>query len=306
MSAASQIAGTDDGAGFSGFRQGRNPVFDAVSAVLYRLNNRLREAQAPKGIVASAHFANRFRPFVQERVPVQLIRIGRLYLIGIPAEPTITSGLRMRRTVAEIVGANLQDVLCVGYSNAYIHYVTTPEEYDEQRYEGGSTLFGRWELPALMQTAAELATAMRDGEPVGAGHRPGPADKTSWLGHPPSDVGEFGRVVIEPQPTYRLGSTVRAAFVSANPNHDLRREGTYLEVQRHEGDEWVRVADDGDWSTTIRWQRTTAGESRAAIAWAIPPDAAPGLYRILQLGSARADSGDLVPFVGTTRQFEVN
>ena len=47
-------------------------------------------------------------------------------------------------------------MLCVGYSNAYFHYVTTPEEYDEQRYEGGSTLFGRWQLPALMQTAASL------------------------------------------------------------------------------------------------------------------------------------------------------
>lgn len=41
--------------------------------------------------------------------------------------------------------------------------MTTPEEYLEQRYEGGSTLFGRWELCALMQTVAELAEAMRDG-----------------------------------------------------------------------------------------------------------------------------------------------
>lgn len=133
-----------------------------------------------------ARLPNRIHPFVQEIVPVQLVRIGRLYLIGIPGEPTIVAGLRLRRMVASIVGADLADVLCVGYTNAYIHYVTTPEEYLEQRYEGGSTLFGRWELCALMQTVAELAEAMRDGRPVTLGRRPRPTRELSWVrGAPP-------------------------------------------------------------------------------------------------------------------------
>ena len=59
------------------------------------------------------------------------------------------------------VSPETDHVLVAGYANAYIHYVTTPEEYAEQRYEGGSTLFGRWEAPALTQIAVELATAMR-------------------------------------------------------------------------------------------------------------------------------------------------
>jgi neutral ceramidase len=86
---------------------------------------------------------------------------------------TIVAGLRLRRTVAGIVGAELRDVLVAGYSNGYLHYVTTPEEYDEQRYEGGSTMFGRWELPALQQVVAGLATAMRDGRPAPGGAPPG-------------------------------------------------------------------------------------------------------------------------------------
>jgi neutral ceramidase len=309
MAAASQVAGTDDGAGFPGFRQGRNPVFDRLSATIYRRNKKLRDAQAPKGIVAPAGLLNRLRPFVQERVPVQLFRIGRLYLITIPGEPTIVSGLRLRRTVAEIVGAELSDVLCVGYSNAYIHYVTTPEEYDEQRYEGGSTLFGRWQLPALMQIAAELATAMRDGTPVAAGEHPGPADTSSWLRQPGDDVGEFGRVMVEPQPEYKAGHIVLVEFASANPNHDLRRGGTYLEVQRREGGEWVRVADDGDWSTTFRWQRAgrrgpKRAESTATITWHIPDGTLAGDYRIVHHGTAHTTNG-LVPFTGTTREFRV-
>src|SRR5262249_37936134 len=137
-----------------------------------RASPALRDAHAPKGIVLPGGAMNRLAPFVQERVPVQLLRIGRLYLIGIPGEVTITAGLRMRREVAAVVGADLADVLVAGYSNAYIHYVTTPEEYDEQRYEGGSTLFGKWEGPALTQVAVGLATAMRDGKDVGRGSPP--------------------------------------------------------------------------------------------------------------------------------------
>jgi neutral ceramidase len=310
MAAASQIAGTDDGAGFPGFRQGRNPAIDLVSSTIYRLSKKTRSAHAPKGLVVPLHRLNRFRPFVQERVPVQLVRLGRLYLIAIPGEPTIVSGLRLRRTVAAIVGADLRDVLCVGYSNAYIHYVTTPEEYDEQRYEGGSTLFGRWELPALMQVAAELATAMRDGQPVPIGERPGPAHRSSWLRPPGVDGGEFGRVVAEPVAEYRPGTTVEVEFVSANPNHDLRRGGTFLEVQRREDDGWVRVADDGDWSTIFRWRRagkkrTQRGQSTAIITWDIPDESAPGEYRIVHHGTALTTDGTLTPFTGTTREFKV-
>jgi neutral ceramidase len=310
MAAASQIAGTDDGAGFAGFRQGRNPTIDLLSSAIYRLSEKTRSAHAPKGLVVPLHRLNRVRPFVQERVPVQLLRLGRLYLIAIPGEPTIVSGLRLRRTVAAIVGADLHDVLCVGYSNAYIHYVTTPEEYDEQRYEGGSTLFGRWELPALMQVAAELATAMRDGESVPLGQRPGPANTSSWLRPPAADVGEFGRVVAEPVAEYRPGTTVRAEFASANPNHDLRRGGTFLEVQRREGGAWVRVADDGDWSTTFRWRRAgkqlvERSHSTATIEWNIPDETPIGEYRIVHHGTALAPDGTLTPFTGTTREFKV-
>jgi neutral ceramidase len=310
MAAAAQIAGTDDGAGFAGFRQGRNRTIDALSTTIYRFGAKTRAAQAPKGLVVPLHRLNRYRPFVQERVPVQLLRLGRLYLIAIPGEPTIVSGLRLRRTVAEIVGADLRDVLCVGYSNAYIHYVTTPEEYDEQRYEGGSTLFGRWELPALMQVTAELATALRDGKPVPAGERPVPADAPSWLRPLGTDQGEFGRVVTEPVAEYRPGTTVRAEFVSANPNHDLRRGETYLEVQRREDDAWVRVADDGDWSTTFRWARAgkridQRNQSTATIEWRVPDGTPIGEHRIVHHGTALAADGTLTPFTGTTREFKV-
>lgn len=305
MFAAAMIAGTDDGDGFPGFRQGRNPFWDTVSDALYRVSSKLRDTHAPKGLVAPGGAINRIRPFVQERVPVQLIRIGRLYLIGVPGEVTIVSGLRLRRVVAGIVGAELSDVLCVGYANAYIHYVTTPEEYDEQRYEGGSTLFGRWQLSALMQTVAGLATAMRDGVPAVPGARPPELTRASWLRRTRPDTGEFGVVVTEPDPSYPPGQTVRAEFVSAHPGNDLRRGGTYLEVQRSTDAGWVRVADDGDWATTFRWHRRGRAASAVTIEWVIPADAGAGRYRIVHHGAARRGDGTLVPFAGATREFTV-
>ncbi|MGB9305409.1 MAG: neutral ceramidase [Mycobacterium sp.] len=305
MIAAATMAGTDEGEGFPGFRQGRNPFWDKTSNAIYWLAKSMQTVQAPKGIVVPAHLLNRIHPFVQEVVPVQLVRIGRLYLIAIPGEPTIVSGLRLRRTVASIVGAELADVLCVGYSNAYIHYVTTPEEYLEQRYEGGSTLFGRWELPALMQTVAGLAEAMRDGRPVTSREGPPPHKPWSWLRPAPADSGFFGQVVTEPAATYHPGDTAETLFVSALPNNDLRRGDTYLEVVRHDDAGWVRVADDGDWSTSFRWKRQGRAGSRVTIRWEIPADATSGHYRIVHHGSARDSNGKLQAFTGMTREFTV-
>ena len=123
-------------------------------------------------------------------------------------------------------------------------------------------------------------------------------------------MGDFGRILTDPVAEYRPGTTVRAEFVSAHPNHDLRRGGTYLEVQRREGDAWVRIADDGDWSTTFRWSRAgrrrhQRGHSIATVLWDIPDVAAPGEYRIVHHGTALTTAGTEFPFTGTTREFKV-
>ena len=315
---AAALAGAwADGKGFAGFREGRNPVWDALSQrVIYALSPALRDAHAPKALVLPAGPLNRLRPMVQERVPVQLLRIGRLYLLGIPGEVTIVAGLRLRRTVAGIVGADLDDVLVASYSNGYFHYVTTPEEYDAQEYEGGSTLFGRWQLPALCQTAAVLATALRDGRPVRRGTpeplpaaRPGrraPAREEPHPGRAYGDVLSFAHI----------GNRVTATFVAAHPGNDLRRGGTYLTVERLDGHggadqyentadtgdgTWTRIADDGDWSTTFRWARTGRTTSTATLTWTIPDRTASGRYRLRYHG----DSAATGPFTGTTEPFAV-
>ncbi len=308
--AAGQIAGTDEGKGFAGFRQGRNPVFDGLSAqVAYRLFPALRDSQAPKGLVLPRG-VNRLVPLIQERIPVQLVRLGSLYLIGLPAEITIVAGLRLRRAVAAIVGAPLTHVLVAGYSNGYIHYVTTPEEYVAQRYEAGSTMYGRWELPALVQTAAQLATALRDGTDVARGTPPPDLSARTRPGRAPTrpDLaagGSFGAVLAPPRSRYRRGDTVRAEFVGAYPNNDLRRGASFLEVQGERDGSWVRVADDGDWATRFEWRRIGRRGSRVVVRWDVPADAAAGRYRLLYCGDVRSADGRVRPFAAPTEPFEV-
>lgn len=310
---ASMAAGSmEDGPAFPGFNEGENPFWNAVSdGVLFTVSPELADAQAPKDCVAPLGEMNRIYPWVQEKVPVQLVRVGQLYLIGIPGEVTIGAGYRLRRTVAEIVGADVANVLVAGYSNAYIHYVTTPEEYDSQQYEGGSTLFGRWELPALQQVSAALATAMRDGEQLPLGPVP-PDHSDKQLVLQPSIIVDapqlgrrFGDVLTEPNESYRAGETMVTVFCGAHPGNKLHRNGTHLEVQRANGGSWTRIHDDGDWATKLHWARAGVAASTVTITWDVPGDVEPGTYRVLYRGEAKTLTGAITPISGTSRTFSV-
>jgi neutral ceramidase len=198
-----------------------------------------------------------------------------------------------------------------GYSNGYIHYVTTPEEYGAQQYEGGSTLFGRWELSALQQTAAALATAMHSGAPID----PGPSTTDLSRRHRKarhrgvSDAvvpgASFGDVVVAPRDFYRAGQRVTVVFVGANPNNELHRGGTYLRVERSEGGAWRTVQDDGDWATRFAWSRQSKGRSEATVTWDTSDDVPGGLYRITYQGDAMDESGSVRAFTGTSPVFQI-
>ena len=52
------------------------------------------------------------------------------------------------------------DVVIAGLSNTYSDYIATPEEYNVQRYEGASTIYGPYTLPAYIQEFNKLAVAL--------------------------------------------------------------------------------------------------------------------------------------------------
>jgi neutral ceramidase len=115
--------------------------------------------------------------WVPRYLPIQQIRIGSLLIAGLPNEPTTTSGRRLRRALDTAwSGGGVDRIVIGGYSNAYCGYLTTPEEYQEQAYEGASTLYGQWSLPVFCTEHVELTRVMREG----AGR--------STLGEPPKKI----------------------------------------------------------------------------------------------------------------------
>lgn len=91
-------------------------------------------------------------------LPLQLVRIGGLVLVCCPGEFTTVAGARLRETVArQLEGQGVTQVLICTYCNDYMGYVTTREEYREQAYEGGHTIFGQWTLAAFQTRFAALA-----------------------------------------------------------------------------------------------------------------------------------------------------
>lgn len=307
---ASMVAGsTEDGPGLPVPEGVDDPLWPLWQQLNAEVPEELANQQAPKTPLVPSGLVGG-TPNV---LPLQVIRLGQLVIVGGPAEFTIVAGLRIRRAVAEELGVPLRDVVMQGYTNGFSQYVTTPEEYDAQNYEGASTLFGRYTLPAYQQEFAKLARSIRRGRQL---PDPGPAapPPTATLGiaapptpDSPGNGREFGDVETQPDPSYRPGDRVTAVFVTGHPRNDLRRGGTFLEVQRRVDGRWRRVLDDDDWATRFEWAATdpVSGQSRATIHWDVAQGARPGVYRIVHRGAARGLTGDVRQFTGATRPFRV-
>lgn len=98
------------------------------------------------------------QPWTPKLLPLQVLKLGSFALVGIPAEPTTVAGYRIRALVKGALG--VERVVPQGYANGYVSYITTPEEYAVQAYEGASTHFGPWTLPGVL--TALLALCGRD------------------------------------------------------------------------------------------------------------------------------------------------
>ncbi|XID74489.1 neutral/alkaline non-lysosomal ceramidase N-terminal domain-containing protein [Alkanindiges sp. WGS2144] len=97
-------------------------------------------------------------PLVPSVLPLQMIRIGQIALLACPGEITTTAGKRLVDTVRPVLQAQgIEQVLLCSYCNDYMGYITTYEEYQEQAYEGGHTLFGQWTLAAFQTCFEQLA-----------------------------------------------------------------------------------------------------------------------------------------------------
>lgn len=298
----------DGGGGLSIFGEGvgANPFLFGISRAVYSISPKLAACQSPKENLLAVSVADA----VQKQFPVQVMRFGSYYVLGMPGEFTAAVGVEYRREFAQKLGIDESRVILQAYTNAYSHYVTTPQEYDSQQYEGGATPFGRYSMGAFQQQIAGVALSYKTGREIPLGDLPvDPPYSNSNVGKVLYDlpgVGrKFGEQTKAPLSVAVSGVNVSAEFVGAHPNNNLKHGSSYLEVQRWDGQRWVYVTGDNDPLTRFEWKRRLVAQSRVTISWQVPADAEPGRYRLVYNGDAKDGLGRITPFSGVSSEFQV-
>lgn len=100
-------------------------------------------------------------PWTQQVLPLQILKIGTIAFAAFPFEVTTIAGKRLQKTLEDILlPSGYTHVMLCPYSNSYAAYITTYEEYQVQKYEGGHTVFGEYSLAALQTEFEKLALEM--------------------------------------------------------------------------------------------------------------------------------------------------
>lgn len=314
-------AGTTDGPGAFDFQQGitqATPFWNLVRDFMKRPSADLTRCHYPKPILVATGemtFPYQWQPTI---MPLQIFRIGSILNVALPAEFTTMAGRRVREAVLEEAknagSGGPSKVVLSGLSNAYSSYVVTPEEYQVQRYEGASTIFGPHTLPAYIVHYQLMTKSLITNTPLPPTGQHPPYLLHKQISLKPGVVYDglsfgkkFGDVVINTHPRYARGDQVYVAFVGANPRNNLQQERSFLTVERKDGDHWFILATDADWETKFYWHRTNSifGESQATITWDIPSTTSPGIYRIRHFGASKSLLQVIKPYVGISNEFEV-
>uniref|UniRef100_A0A667YJA3 Neutral ceramidase n=1 Tax=Myripristis murdjan TaxID=586833 RepID=A0A667YJA3_9TELE len=304
-------AGTTDGGGDLNFTQGAvvgDPFWDEIRDVLLgKPSNETQECHHPKPILFNTGEVKPL-PWHPDVVDVQILLIGSVAVVAAPGEMTTMSGRRLREAVKQELESEgkLKDIEVVisGLSNIYTHYITTYEEYQVQRYEGASTIYGPHTLSAYLQEYRGLARAIAQGgvAKLPAGPQPPLFEDSRLFNLLPAAAldrkpanSSFGDVLQQVYPVYRVVRRADKTFVT-------------VEIYHNRTSTWEVVCTDASWETRFRWLKGSGRQSNVTVEWHIPLQAAAGSYRIRHLGHAKQLQGSrpvVTPYEGVSAVFAV-
>ncbi|NWQ77871.1 ASAH2 ceramidase, partial [Columbina picui] len=263
-------------------------------------------------------------PWHPDIVDVQIAAIGSLAILAVPGEFTTMSGRRLREAVKrefDSHGTSQMDVVIAGLCNVYTHYIATYEEYQAQRYEAASTIYGPHTLSAYIQLYRGLARAIATNtvQDLPSGPEP-PVFNIGNLTLVPSLNADqapanktFGDVLQEVRQQYRVTEVAEVTFVGANPRNSAENatEHNFLTVEKYTNtsESWQMVQNDASWDTRFYWTKGLLGRSNVTIQWHIPRGTEPGVYRIRYFGHYRKklslSPAVSIAFEGTSSAFEI-
>ena len=245
---APQLAGSDEGRGplygFLGMYEGSKRPPSGCDATKIEIGGPLQAL-----IVDTSEFP--------DVVPFQVVAFGdELVLATIPGEPTTEVGRAAVRAIldprscptATITEATFSKAAVLGLTNGYATYFTMPEEFVEQPYEGGATLYGPYQGQLAVEELCGMAHHLEHDSAIR--HRPDrvffPGEATERFPSEPCDTEPWRAVETDPEQnafTWRASDPEQlcplpAIDVVCGDRTVATHRGTALEVRRDD-DEWT-------------------------------------------------------------------
>jgi hypothetical protein len=257
----------------TGSEEGRGPLYDQTHVPFE--GDHAPVGVGPQGDKLRANVPDT----VPQAVPLMALRLGDRMVVTIPGEMTVEMGRRVRTAVLGAVqAAGVRQVIISGLANEYLQYFTTPEEYDQQHYEGGSTLYGRASSNLLKLSLVDLGRSLAQGKPAPTAYA---YDSRQGLTptSPPFPVGATqaaAKPVVWPARTQRLDRAV-FGWHGGPRGEDRPLDRAFVTIQRIVRRKWRTV--DSDLGLNVLWEVDATDEYRAQ--WEVPLSAPIGQYRFV-------------------------
>jgi neutral ceramidase len=193
---------------------------------------------------------------------LMVVRVGDVLVGAVPWEVTTEAGSRLRAAMvrAAPAGGPARAAALVTLANGYLQYLTTPEEYDLQQYEGASNLYGPRTAEMAAARLERLAAAVVTGglAPVVPVIAASPGSEARVL-KDGSETRAPDRRVRE----IRVKSdTVLVRFVDAQPGSFRPDLGAVIRFERREAGGFVLAAWDDDPRVEVYHRRDREWEAR--------------------------------------------
>ncbi|MBA2349787.1 MAG: neutral/alkaline non-lysosomal ceramidase N-terminal domain-containing protein [Solirubrobacterales bacterium] len=254
----------------TGSEENRGPLFD-VAPVNHE------GMRLPAGLGAQGRKLQALGPPVARfatAVPIFALRIGNRLLASVPGEMTVEMGRRTREAVLAAAPSGVERTVIAGYANEYLHYFTTPEEYEKQHYEGGSNLYGTHSSELLRDALVTLTERLTRGEPAPEPHPFDATDGTEPDERPYERGAEQASVISEPAETRRL-SRARFSWRGGRSGTDRPLDRPFVSIEREVAGKWVTAAD--DLGLELLWR--VDEEGRYTAEWQVRTSVPTGRYR---------------------------
>ncbi len=241
----------------TGSEENRGPLYDETGVPFEGMRQPAGSGPQGNKIQAVADTGTTF----PDAVPLTTVRVADRAIVTVPGEMTSGMGRRLKGAAKEAVrGSGIRRIVISGLANDFIQYFVTPEEYDRQHYEGGSTLFGRATSIFIQERLIALLQAMVAGDPAPAPdqdeRRNGISDDAEKF---PAGA-ESGAVRSEPDDVARMD---RATFGwSGGPlGQDRPLDRPFVRIQRRVDGRWRTI--DSDLGLQTLWTVDDEGNYEA-------------------------------------------